>query len=143
MAAVLKFFKRFEKSRSYRATNFRRLIDRYLGNKINPDYEKISKKVEKEIHKITKFELKLTSKWWLLFIRLIDSKKGSSDINKCIDDLFNETLCLPFSQNSSVVLLELYALILEYGYWGKSLKLSQETQDNLDNLSYPYCYLRN
>ncbi|SVC90049.1 uncharacterized protein METZ01_LOCUS342903, partial [marine metagenome] len=38
------FFKRYQKTRSYRANRYRRLIDGYLGNNINPDYEKISKK---------------------------------------------------------------------------------------------------
>jgi len=106
-----------KKTKSRRAASYRRLIEGYLGNKINPDYEKISKNVEKEIRKITKFELKLTSRWWLLFIRLIDSEKGSSEINKYIDDLFNETLSLPFTKNSSFALLNLYALLLEYGLY--------------------------
>ena len=108
------FFKRFPKTRTHRATRYRRLIDEYLRNKINPDYEKISIKIEREIHKSTKFELKLTSKWWLLFFGLIDSKKGSSDINKYINELHNETLSLPFTQNSSFALLDIYALLLEY-----------------------------
>ena len=110
------YFTRY-KDRSYRAIHYRKIIDGYLNSRPNIDYKKISIKIEREIHKRTKFELKLTSKWWLLFFGLIDSKKKSIDINKSIDDLFNETLCLPFSQNSSVVLLELYALILEYGLY--------------------------
>jgi len=111
------FINNYQKKRSHRATHYRKLIDGYLRNKINPDYEKISIKVEKEIHKMTKFELKLTSKWWLLFIRLIDSKKRSSDINQCINEFYNETLRLPFTKNSSFALLELYALLLEYGMY--------------------------
>ena len=111
------FFRRYQKKRSHRVADYRRLIDDYLRNKINPDYKEISEKVEKEIHKINKFELKLTSKWWLLFVRSIDSKNGFSDINKYINELHNETLSLPFNQNSSFALLELYALLLEYGLY--------------------------
>ena len=110
------YFNRYQ-SRDYRAKHYRKQIDGYLNNKTKLSYEKISKKIEREIHKRTKFKLKLTSKWWLLFFGLIDFKKKSIDINKSVDDLFNETLCVAFSQNSSVVLLELYALILEYGLY--------------------------
>ena len=105
------------RDRSFRTIHYRKLIDGYLKGGTNIDYKKISIKIEREIHKRTKFELNLTPKWWLLFFGLIDSKKQSIDINKCLDDLFNETLCLPFSQNPSAVLLELYALILEYGMY--------------------------
>ena len=110
------YFNRYQ-NREYRVTQYRKQIDKSLNNTNKLNYEKIAIKIEREIHKRTKFELKLTSKWWLLFFGVIDTKKGSSDRNKCIDDLFNETLCLPFSQNSSVALLELYALILEYGLY--------------------------
>ena len=40
------FFKRYQKKRSNRAARYRKLIDGCLGNKINPDYEKISIKIE-------------------------------------------------------------------------------------------------
>jgi len=110
------YFNRFL-SRSYRAKHYRKQIDGYLNKTTKLSYEKISKKIEREIFKRTKFKLTLTSKWWLLFFGLIDSKNKSIDINKSIDDLFNETLCIAFSQNSSVVLLELYAFILEYGLY--------------------------
>ena len=53
------FFRRYQKKRSHRVADYRRLIDDYLRNKINPDYKEISEKVEKEIHKINKFELNL------------------------------------------------------------------------------------
>ena len=105
------------RDRSFRTIHYRKLIDGYLKGGTNIDYKKISIKIEREIHKRTKFELKLTSKWWLLFFGLIDSKKGSSDINKYINELHNETLSLPFTQNSSFALLELYALLLEYGLY--------------------------
>ena len=107
------YFKKYQ-DREYRATHFRKQIDNYLNNRGKLNYEKISIKIEREIHKRTKFELKLTSRWWLLFIRIIDSKKGSSDINKYINELHNETLSLPFTQNSSFALLDIYALLLEY-----------------------------
>ena len=99
-------------------THFRKQIDNYLNDRGKLNYEKISIKIEREIHKKAKFELKLTPRWWLLFIRLIDSNKESSDINKYINELHNETLSLPFTQNSSFALLELYALLLEYGLYG-------------------------
>ena len=110
------YFKKYQ-DREYRATHFRKQIDNYLNNRGKLNYEKISIKIEREIHKKAKFELKLTPRWWLLFIRLIDSNKGSSDINKYINELHNETLSLPFTQNSSFALLELYALLLEYGLY--------------------------
>ena len=105
------------RNRVSRIIHYRKLIDGCLNSKVNIDYNKISIKIEREVLKRTKFELKLTSRWWLLFIRLIDSKKGSSDINKYINELHNETLSLPFNQNSSFALLDLYALLLEYGLY--------------------------
>ena len=61
------YFNRYQ-SREYRAEHYRKQIDGYLKSRANIDYKKISIKIEKEIHKRAKFELKLTSKWWLLFI---------------------------------------------------------------------------
>ena len=110
------YFTRY-RNRGFRVIHYRKLIDGSLNSKVNIDYNKISIKIEREVLKRSKFELKLTSRWWLLFIRLIDSKKGSSDINKYINELHNETLSLPFTQNSSFALLELYALLLEYGLY--------------------------
>ena len=110
------YFTRY-RHRDFRVIHYRKLIDGCLNSKVNIDYNKISIKIEREVLKRTKFELKLTSRWWLLFIRLIDSNKGSSDINKYINELHNETLSLPFTQNSSFALLELYALLLEYGLY--------------------------
>ncbi len=108
------YFTKYWNIREYRVIHYRKLIDGHLNSKVKIDYKKIAVKIEKEIHKRTKFELKLTSKWWLLFFVLINSSNKSVDINILLDDLLNETLCLPFSQNSSVVLLELYAITLEY-----------------------------
>ncbi len=99
------YFTRYRK-RGFRVIHYRKLIDGCLNSKVNIDYNKISIKIEREVLKRSKFELKLTSRWWLLFIRLIDSKKGSSDINKHINKLHNETLSLPYTQNSSFALLE-------------------------------------
>ena len=113
---VYNYFTRY-RHRAFRVIHYRKLIDGCLNSKVNIDYNQISIKIEREVLKRTKFELKLTSRWWLLFIRLIDSKKGSSDINKYIIELHNETLSLPFTQNSSFALLELYALLLEYGLY--------------------------
>ena len=110
------YFTRY-RNRGFRVIHYRKLIDGCLNSKDNIDYNQISIKIEREVLKRTKFELKLTSRWWLLFIRIIDSKKGSSDINKYINELHNETLSLPFTQNSSFALLELYALLLEYGLY--------------------------
>ena len=110
------YFTRY-RNREFRVTHYRKLIDGCLNSKVNIDYNKISIKIEREVLKRSKFELKLTSRWWLLFIRLIDSKKESSDINKYINELHNETLSLPFTKNSSFALLELYALLLEYGLY--------------------------
>jgi len=56
------------RNRAFRVIHYRKLIDGCLNSKVNIDYNKISIKIEREVLKRTKFELKLTSRWWLLFI---------------------------------------------------------------------------
>ena len=113
---VNRYYKRYE-TREFRVAYYRKLIDKYLKNKKSNNHKSFIAQLEKEINKRSKCLISIQPNWWLTFFRLVDFERGCKELDKYADILQNETSKLSFSQNSASALLEIYALLIEYGLY--------------------------
>jgi hypothetical protein len=114
---VNRYYKRYE-SKEFRVTYYRKLIDKYLKNITSNNHNNFITQLEKEVNKRSKHLISIQANWWVAFFRVVGSERECKELDKYVDVLQNETLKLPFSRNSSFALLEIYALLIEYGLYG-------------------------
>ena len=136
---VKRHYKRYE-SKKFRITYYRELIDEYLKNITSDDHNNFIIQLEKEINKRSKNLISIRSDWWVSFFRVIGSERGCNELDQYIGVLRNETLKLSFSSNSSFALLEIYALLIEYGLYGVGCAIRSQCaqaviQEGIDNKS--------
>jgi hypothetical protein len=101
-----------------RVRSYKEYIDECIVNIDSSSFDESLKNLTKYVYKKSNLDISLTQNWWFLFFDyLLNRVSANTNISSCYDNLYKETLRLNLSNHSAKELLEVYALLLEYGMY--------------------------